>query len=103
MKNKFIGPKLHGAIDYGFVTLQTLAPTLFGLKKVIPFRVHGQLETPFVPALLVLPWLTGALKQGNARAYFFSFFSIALTNYLLTDYKANERETADKNAMQSAI
>jgi hypothetical protein len=118
-KNKPIGPKAHGAIDYGFVTLQALAPSLFGLKgpaqvlyypfagmqgvlnaltdhplglkRVVPLRVHGQLETPFVPALLVLPWVTGALKQRNARRYFLSFFGIAAANYLLTDYKAYER------------
>ncbi len=117
---KIISPTAHGAIDYGFVTLQALAPSLFGLKgsartlcytfagaqgfintftdhplglkPLIPFKVHGDLETPFVPALLLLPWLTGALKQPNARAYFFSFFTIALANYLLTDYKAYERK-----------
>jgi len=111
---KPIGPKAHGAIDYGFVTLQTLAPILFnltgpartlcyafastqglintftdhplGLKPLILLRVHGQLETPFVPALILLPWVTGALKQRNARYYFFSFFGIALANYLLSDY-----------------
>jgi hypothetical protein len=27
-----IGPRLHCAIDYGFVALQALAPTLFNLK-----------------------------------------------------------------------
>lgn len=62
-----------------------------GVKRVIPLLVHGQLETPFVPALLVLPWATGALKQRNARRYFLSFFGIALANYLLTDYRAYER------------
>jgi hypothetical protein len=121
MNRKPIGPAAHGAIDYGFVTLQTLAPTLFRLKgsaralcyafaatqglintfsdhplaakRLIPFRLHGQLETPFVPALLVLPWATGAFRQPNARRYFLSFFGIALANYLLTDYKANERRT----------
>jgi len=123
--NKPIGPKLHGAIDYGFVTLQTLAPTLFnlkgsartlcyvfagtqgiintftdhplGLKPLIPLKVHGQLETPFVPALVLLPWATGALKQRNARWYFFSFFGIALANYLLSDYNAYEREPRVKS------
>ncbi|WP_017733687.1 hypothetical protein [Nafulsella turpanensis] len=120
MRRKPIGPKLHGAIDYGFFSIQMLAPGLFGLKgtartlcyafgasqgllnlftsqplalkKVVPFRVHGQLETPFVPSLILLPWITGALKQRNARRYFISFFSIALANFLLTDYKAFERE-----------
>ncbi|WP_224998929.1 hypothetical protein [Cesiribacter sp. SM1] len=60
------------------------------IRPLVPFRVHGQLETPFVPALL-LPWLTGALKQRNARRYFVSCFSIALANYLLTNYKYYER------------
>lgn len=117
---KPIGPKAHGAIDYGFVTMQALAPSLFGLRgsakslcyafagaqgvlnaftdqplavrRLVPFRVHGQLETPFVPALLLLPWVTGALKQRKARRYFVSFFVVALANYLLTDYKAQERK-----------
>ncbi len=101
------------------MALQALAPTLFHLKgsaktlcyafagtqgllntftdhpvslnRIVPFRVHGQLETPFVPALIVLPWLTGALKQRQARAYFFSFFGLAVANYLLTDYEAYEK------------
>ena len=121
MSNKPIGPTAHGVIDYGFVTLQTLAPSLFGLKgsarvlccvfagtqgvinvltdhpvglkRVVPLRIHGALETPFVPALLVLPMLTGAFKQRNARRYFLSFFGVALANYLLTDYRAYERKS----------
>jgi len=118
MNMKPIGPTAHGAIDYGFVTMQVLAPRFFrlqgparvlcyafaasqgipnaltnhplGLVRVVPLRVHGQLETPFVPALLLLPWASGALKQPNARRYFVSFFGIALANYLLTNYNAYE-------------
>ena len=118
MRSRPIGPAAHGAIDYGFVTMQALAPTLFGLrgsaralcyafaatqgvlnvltdqplawKRVVPFRVHGQLETPFVPSLVLLPWALGAFRQENARRYFISFFGVALANYLLTDYNANE-------------
>ena len=119
MHAKPIGPTAHGVIDYAFVTTQALAPTLFGLRGAartlcygfasfqgavnaltdtpvgvrpwIPFRVHGRLETPFVPALLLLPWLNGALRQRNARRYFAAFFCVAAANYLLTDYRANER------------
>ena len=119
MNDKPIGPTAHDVIDYGFVTVRILAPSLFGLKGtsralcyafagtqgvinvltdhpvglrcVIPLWVHGQLETPFVPALLVLPMLTGAFKQRSARRYFLSFFGTALANYLLTDYRAYER------------
>ena len=120
MTTKPIGPTAHGAIDYAFAALNTLAPTLFrltgparaicysfaasqgllnaltdhplGLKKVVPLRVHGELETPYVPAILLLPWVTGALKQRNARLYFSAFFAIAAANYLLTDYNAYEPE-----------
>lgn len=116
MKIKLYGPTTHCAIDYGFVATLLSAPTLFGLKgaartlcyvfgvaaggltaltdqplslkRVIPARVHGQVDTPFVPTLLLLPYLTGALKQRNARLFFFAFFSVVLTNYLLTDYSA---------------
>jgi len=118
MKSKPIGPKAHGAIDYGFATINALAPTLLNLqgpaktlcyafagtqgllnmltdqplalKKLVPFKVHGQLEAPYVPALLLLLLVTGAMKQRKTRNYFLAFFGIALANYLLTDYKANE-------------
>lgn len=119
MNQKPIGPKLHGALDYGLSALQIAVPTLLklnkkartvsyafagtqglintftdhslGVKPLIPFKLHGQLEAPFIPALLVLPWATGALKKPKARIYFFALFGIALTNFLLTDYQANER------------
>ena len=56
----------------------------------MPFRLHGQVDTPFVPTLLLLPWATGALKERDARRFFFSFTVVVLTNYLLTDYDASE-------------
>ena len=115
-----LGPTAHGIIDYAFATLNTLAPTLFGLKgpakaicygfaatqgtlnaltdtpvglkKVVPLRMHGKLETPYVPAILLLPLVTGAFKQRNARLYFGAFFAMAVTNYMLTDYNAYEPE-----------
>jgi hypothetical protein len=54
--------------------------------------MHGKLETPYVPAILALPWLMGAFKQRNARLHFGAFFAIAVTNYLLTDFNAYETE-----------
>ncbi|PRY10102.1 hypothetical protein CLV24_11519 [Pontibacter ummariensis] len=120
MKNKLIGPDAHGIVDYTYTALQVLGPRLFnlkgparplcygfagsqlllniltdyrlGVKRLVPFRVHGDLESPVIPALLLLPWATGALEQRKARIFFFSLFGISLATYLLTDYKANERE-----------
>lgn len=118
MNKKPFGPGTHAAIDYGFVATLLLAPDLFklrgaartlcyafggaagvltaltdqplALKRVVPFRVHGQIDTPFVPTLLLLPWATGALEARNARRFFLSFSAVVLTNYLLTDYDASE-------------
>jgi hypothetical protein len=42
--NELIGPGAHSAIDYGFVTMQTLAPSLFGPKvtaRVLPYTLAG--------------------------------------------------------------
>ena len=44
----------------------------------------------FVPTLLLLIWATSALKQRNARCFFYAFTAVALTNYLLNDYDAPE-------------
>lgn len=120
MNQKIFGSKEHCSIDYGFAATLLLAPRLlklegtartlcyvfgsaagvltaltdqpFALKRLVPFRVHGQVDTPFVPTLLVLPWMTGALKQKKARLFFFSFFAAVLTNYLLTNYNASEQK-----------
>ena len=118
MANKPFGPKAHCTIDYGFVATLFLAPGLFGLKgaartlcylfggaagvltaltnqpfawrRVVSFRVHGQVDTPFVPTLLLLPWATGALKQRNSHRFFFTFTTVVLINYLSTNYDASE-------------
>ena len=118
MNTKPFGPRAHAAIDYGFTATLLLAPGLFkltgtartlcyafggaagvltvftdqplALRRVVPFRVHGQVDTPFVPTLLLLPWATGALEARNARRFFVSFAAVVLANYLLTDFDAPE-------------
>ena len=83
MAKKPFGPKEHCTIDYGFVATLFAAPSLFRLKggartlwylfggaagvltaltnqpfawrRVVPFHVHGEVDTPFVPTLLLLP------------------------------------------------
>ena len=129
MPRRPIGPKAHGLIDYGFLAMGLLAPTLFGLKgsakalsygfaasqgllntltdtpvglKIVPLRTHGELETPFVPSILLLPLLTGAMKQRNARLYFGAFFAIAAANYVLTDFNFYE-PLAPKPSGQRAL
>ena len=115
---KPIDPTTHGAIDYAFAAAHALAPTVLGLTgsaralcygyaaailginaltdhplgvaRVIPFLKHGELETPLVPSIALLPIVTGAARQRNAALYFAAYFALAATNYLLTDYTAYE-------------
>ena len=54
----------------GVLTVLTNQP--FAWRRAVPFRVPGQVDTPFVPTLLLLPWATSARKQSNARHFFFA-------------------------------
>ncbi len=114
---KPISPRIHGVIDYGAVLLAFAAPSLLGLKgsarplsylfgaaylgvsaltayplglaREIPFPTHGKIELFSAPALLALPWLTGALKRPTERAYFATLLGTVLTVYALTDWDAD--------------
>ena len=108
--------KAHGAIDYAFLAANLVAPSVLGLegpartlpylfgavqgalnavtdqplalKAVVPFRTHGTLELASGPAFVALPWLTSALAQPRARA-FFGLTGVALVAvYSLTDWEA---------------
>lgn len=114
---KPINPRMHGAVDYLACLAMLAAPrllklpppartasTLFagsylivsgltdyplGLRRTIPFPVHGQIELASAPALLVLPALMGALKEPRERAYFAGLLGMVLGAYLLTDWDAD--------------
>lgn len=118
MRHQTIDPDTHGLFDHLFALAHLLAPTVLGLRgparalcygfaaatlainsltdhryalaRVIPFRRHGELETPFFPLIALLPWLTGASRQPRANAYFALYFALGAANYLLTDYTADE-------------
>lgn len=39
------------------------------LLRLMPMRIHGYLDAPFVPAILLVPWMTGAMaadQMGSA-------------------------------------
>lgn len=118
MTTRPIGPTAHGAIDYTFAAITAAGPAALeldpaaratshafsalvtvlsaftnyplALRRVVPLRMHGALETPFLPAVLVVPWLTGAMRQRKARLYFTSLFAMAATTYMLSNYNADE-------------
>lgn len=114
---KPISPRAHGAIDYGFLAANLLAPSILGLKgsartlsylfggtqgalnaltdhplalkRLVPFRTHGTVELSSGPLFVLLPWLTGALQVPRARNYFLALGAVLVTVYNLTDWDAD--------------
>jgi hypothetical protein len=62
------------------------------LKRLVPFRTHGTIELSSGPLFVALPWLTGALEDPKARAYFLALGALLVTVYNLTDRDADPNE-----------
>ena len=118
MNKQPIGPTGHTGLDLGFAAASLLAPSVLNLKgsartlcyvfggstlllsaitaqpyavkPVVPFKIHGAIDAGYIPSVLLLPALTGALKKPKATGVFVSLFALALGSFLLTNYKANE-------------
>ncbi len=113
---KILEPKTHAVLDYGLAALFLLAPTLFdfsgtaatlsymsgvvyvaaslltkyplGLIRLIPFPVHGVLESIMAAGWIVAPWLAGFADVPAARN-FFVIAGLALLGVVsITDYRS---------------
>lgn len=115
-----LNPRIHGYLDYLAVALLALAPTIFGfsgtpavlsyvvavaqlgmslltayplgIKKIIPFTVHGGVEVAVTILFLVSPWLFGFSDHDTARNFFLASGVGLGIVYLITNYKAADRE-----------
>lgn len=118
---KALDPKTHGILDYGLAVAFLLAPALFGFTevaattsyvigvvyigtslltryplgalKVIPFPVHGVLESVMAVAWIILPWAFGFAGDTAARNFFVIAGVGLLVVALLTDYKATRADS----------
>lgn len=118
---KVLTPKTHGILDYVLAIAFILAPAIFGFTetaatlsyiigvlyigtslltryplgaiKVIPFPVHGVLESVMAVLWIVLPWIAGFAFDGAARNFFVVAGIGLLIVAFLTDYKAAELES----------
>ena len=116
--SKPITPRRHGAIDYGFLIIALVGPSLLGLngtarvvfgvlglvqgtlnvftdhplalKRVVPFRVHGRLELGGVPVYFLLPVLAGAIDGTRALVFYLVAGALLLAVFVLTDWKATD-------------
>ena len=112
---KILTPKIHGFLDYAVVLVFFLAPTLLsfsptvamlvyavaaaqlvaslltayplGILKVIPFPIHGVLESVVAVGLIGSPWLLGFAMETNAKIFCVGAGIALLAVVAITDYK----------------
>ncbi len=116
MKKNPVTPKLHGIIDYvfsgiqltapsiiglnasatktyqalgtGFLTMNALSDTPVGINRTISFKGHQKADAAFLTTLSLLTFSNFICKDRKALSFHLSFLSVAITHYILTDYKA---------------
>lgn len=122
---KFINPKIHGVIDYLYVLVFAMAPTLYSfvgpeaalcyvsavavlclslltrypyaLLRKISFTIHGYIELAAAAFLIVSPFLLGFSEIDGPRNFHMVAGSLLLGLWLCTDYMQTEK-TEDRVA-----
>jgi hypothetical protein len=117
--HKTFSPFSHGLLDYATVLATALAPRLFrfpppaarlshalsaaylglsamtdyplALKRLVPFRTHGQIEFASGFALPLLPWIVGFAQHRAARNFLAALSVITFAVWSLTDWEAETK------------
>ena len=112
---KILPPLVHGLLDYSVALVFFLVPTLFnfsatvsmlvyvvgtgqliaslltayplGVLKLIPFPIHGVLESVVAVGLIGSPWLLGFASETSAQIFFIGAGVALLVVVAITDYK----------------
>lgn len=120
MNEKPVTPVLHGLIDYvfsgiqlavpaylglnatatrtyqvlgsGFLAVNALTDTPVGVKPVISFRGHQKADATFLATFSLLTLAHFIRKDRATLGFHLGFLGVAITHYLLTDYKAGSQE-----------
>lgn len=116
---KPISPRVHGMIDYGTSAAVAAAPAVLdvpkaarnlfeglatgytglssmtdyplGVKRVVPFKVHGATELAVAAILPLMPWLLGFADDRAARNMCFGLSALTLVVSALTDWDQRNR------------
>jgi len=123
---KILSPTVHGMLDYGLALMFLVLPGLLdfpppaaaasyaigvvyviaslitryplGLLKLLPFPVHGVIESLMAVSWIVLPWLLGFAEHSASRNFFIAAGVGLLGVVALTNYRAAELEVRARRA-----
>ncbi len=118
---RFIDARIHGVLDIVTVVVFLVAPTVFGLggspaaiayalaavhlvmtlltefpmgiRKVIPFFIHGIVELVVGVVLVVLPTIEGYAPGSPARRFYTMIGAAILVVWALTAYRRQDVES----------
>lgn len=119
---KALNPTVHGVLDYALALAFLLLPRLLGFPdsaatlsyiigagyivaslitryplgafRILPFPVHGVLESIMAAAWVACPWLFGFASDGAARGFFVIAGIGLLIVAALTDYREESAQAA---------
>lgn len=114
--HKTLSSLSHGILDYATVLATAAAPRVFkfpppaarlshllsgiylclsavtdyplALRRLVPFRTHGQIEFASGFALPLLPWMFGFARHRAARNFLIALSAITFIVWSLTDWEA---------------
>ena len=114
---RILDARVHGLLDLALVVIFLLAPLVYGLggsqaaiayllaivhlvltlltrfpmgvRKVIPFFVHGLIELFVGVFLVILPTIAGYAPGSPARRFYTVIGAVILVIWVLTDYRPN--------------
>jgi hypothetical protein len=112
---KPISPRAHGILDYTTALATAVAPRVFGfshpaaraarafargygmlsavtdypagIKRAVPFRAHGAVDTALGIALPALPWLLGFALDRRARNFFLGLAAVSVAVTVMTQWR----------------
>jgi len=92
----------------GFVLVESLLTDYpLGVKKVIPFSVHGQMDAAFAASSFVMPKLFGFADTPAATVFttngFIEGSVVGMTNWDSDDARAEEKEDAGGYAAEGSM
>ena len=118
---KVLSPTVHGVLDYGLALLFLLLPGVLdfpppaaaasyaigavyivaslvtryplGVFKLLPFPVHGVIESLMAITWIALPWLMGFAEHTASRNWFVIAGVALLGVVAMTNYRAAEVDT----------